>query len=57
MKINIYISEYNAPEDFVCIKEIKTYTALNRGKQDIRIEKLFIHESQLNIKRNKYFDF
>ncbi len=43
----VFISEYNAPDDFECIKEIKTKTVLNKNSQDARIEKLFIYKSQL----------
>lgn len=43
----VFISEYNAPDDFECIKEIKTKTVLNKNSQDLRIEKLFKHKSQL----------
>lgn len=37
----IYISEYNAPADFICMKEIIHKTILNKNSQDKRIEKLF----------------
>ena len=40
----IFISEYNAPDDFECIKEIKTKTVLNKNSQDERIEKLFTYK-------------
>ena len=45
----IYISEYNAPEDFVCIKEVKTNTQLGNGSNignQKKLEKLFVHKSQ-----------
>jgi DNA adenine methylase len=46
---DVFISEYNAPEDFICIwnKKVKTEirTKLN-GRED-RIEKLFIHKNNL----------
>lgn len=44
----VFISEYSAPDDFVCIwqKEIAVSIAKNsKGKKGV--EKLFIHESQL----------
>ena len=41
----IFISEYNAPDDFECIKEIKTKTVLNKNSQDERIEKLFTYKN------------
>lgn len=40
----VFISEYNAPYDFECIKEIKTKTVLNKNSQDERIEKLFTYK-------------
>ena len=40
----VFISEYNAPDDFECIKEIKTKTVLNKNSQDERIEKLFTYK-------------
>lgn len=46
----VFISEYNAPEDFICIKQILTNTQLGNGcntGNQIKIEKLFIHKSQL----------
>ena len=41
---SIFISEYNAPEDFICIKTIKTNTQLGNGcntGNQVKIEKLF----------------
>jgi DNA adenine methylase len=37
----VFISEYQAPEDFVCIKEILHKTILNKNLHSPRIEKLF----------------
>ena len=37
----IFISEYSAPNDFVCVKEIKHKTILDKNSQYPRIEKLF----------------
>ena len=43
----VYISEYNMPEDFVCIFEKNIICNLsNKAKQTA--EKLFIHKSQIN---------
>lgn len=44
----VFISEYNAPEDFVCVwnQELNVSVARN-GKHKKAIEKLFIHESQV----------
>lgn len=39
----VFISEYNAPEDFICIKEIKHKTIINKNRPKPRIEKLFIY--------------
>ncbi len=43
----VFISEYNAPDDFVCIwqQELNVSVAKN-GKHKKAIEKLFVHESQ-----------
>ena len=38
----VYISEYNAPPDFICILEIDHYTTLTKTNKDKRVEKLFI---------------
>lgn len=44
---DVFISEYNAPDDFSCVwkREVKTTMCPGRVKQ--AIEKLFIHKSQL----------
>jgi DNA adenine methylase len=38
----IYISEYNAPKDFILLKEIKHKTILDKNSNYIRVEKLFL---------------
>ena len=47
----VFISEYNAPDDFVCIwqQEVKSSLSANckSGGNKLSIEKLFVHESQL----------
>jgi DNA adenine methylase len=47
---SVFISEYNAPNDFVCVweKEVKSSLSANGkiGSNKNSIEKLFIHESQ-----------
>lgn len=45
----VFISEYNAPDDFVCVwqQELNVSVAKD-GKHKKAIEKLFIHESQLD---------
>ena len=45
----VFVSEYNSPDDFVCLKEVSTNTQLGNGSQSgniVKIEKLFCHESQ-----------
>ena len=37
----VFVSEYNAPDDFVCIKTIEHRTVLNKNNSYKRIEKLF----------------
>lgn len=43
----VFVSEYNAPDDFVCVweKELRSLVNPNREKQ--AVEKLFVHKSQL----------
>jgi DNA adenine methylase len=40
----VFISEYSAPNDFVCVKEIQHKTTLDKNSQYPRIEKLFRHK-------------
>ena len=43
----VFISEYNAPSDFTCIKEVQTNTQLGNGSKTgniKKIDKLFIYE-------------
>ena len=44
----VFISEYNAPEDFVCVWQKEIQSGLNTNTTKKGIEKLFVHESQLN---------
>lgn len=44
---DVFISEYSAPDDFVCVWEQEILSALNPGRAERSIEKLFIHKSQL----------
>jgi DNA adenine methylase len=37
----VFISEYSAPNDFICVKEIQHKTTLDRNSQYPRLEKLF----------------
>lgn len=39
----IFVSEYNAPEDFECIWSKEVTTSLKVDKHEDRIEKLFVH--------------
>lgn len=44
----VFISEYNAPDDFVCVwKQELNVTVARNGKHKKAIEKLFVHESQV----------
>lgn len=47
----VFISEYNAPEDFVCVwkQEVKSSISANgkSGKSKLSVEKLFVHKSQV----------
>lgn len=51
----VFVSEYNAPDDFICIwqKEFKSSLSANglSGGSKKHIEKLFVHESELVIKK------
>ena len=44
---NVFISEYNAPDEFVCVWEQKLRVCVKPGIGKQAIEKLFIHKSQL----------
>ncbi len=43
----VFISEYNAPDDFVCVwkQDLKVLSSRN-GSPSTSVEKLFVHESQ-----------
>lgn len=43
----VYVSEYNAPNDFVCIWQGKLKTCINQTITKDATEKLFIHKSQI----------
>ena len=43
----VFISEYDAPDDFVCVWERKLRVCVNPGIGKQAIEKLFIHKPQL----------
>jgi DNA adenine methylase len=43
----VFISEYNAPEDFACIWQQEIKTAINQTITKNVVEKLFVHKSQL----------
>jgi DNA adenine methylase len=48
----VFISEYSAPSDFVCITQHKKYNSLSgRGATRKRIEKLFVHSSRMKDKQ------
>lgn len=44
---DVFVSEYNAPDDFVCVWEQNLRVCVNPGIGKQAIEKLFIHKSQL----------
>ena len=42
----VFISEYNAPKDFIKLSSKKKFSTLSgKGSKDLRTEKLFAHES------------
>lgn len=43
----VFVSEYNAPDDFVCVWERKLRVSVNPGIDKQAIEKLFIHKSRV----------
>lgn len=43
----VFVSEYNAPDDFVCVWEQKLRVCVNPDIDKQAVEKLFIHKSQL----------
>ena len=47
----VFVSEYNAPDDWVCVWEKKVSVNLdsNRNGASERIEKLFVHESRYKV--------
>lgn len=46
----VFTSEYNAPADFICVWQKEIESGLNKTGAKKGIEKLFIHESQLENK-------
>lgn len=45
----VFISEYNAPDDFECIWQTEINTCLTRGdRQEKRVEKLFVYKNSWN---------
>jgi hypothetical protein len=45
----VFISEYKAPKDFICISQkTKHNTISGKGATRKRIEKVFLHSSQIN---------
>jgi DNA adenine methylase len=43
----VFVSEYNAPDDFVCVWEKSTSVSVAKsGKHKKATEKLFVHKSQ-----------
>ena len=58
---SVFVSEITAPQDFVCVWEQKlncTISAESKESKNFRIERLFVHESQLEKTRiNNFFNF
>ena len=44
----VFISEYNAPDDFACVWQQELAVTISKGKQKKALEKLFVHKSQLD---------
>lgn len=44
---NVFVSEYNATDDFVCVWEREARVCVDPGTSKQATEKLFIHKSQL----------
>lgn len=42
----VFVSEYNAPQDWKCVLEIEHKTILDKNSQYVRIEKLFTKEAK-----------
>jgi DNA adenine methylase len=40
----VFVSDYGAPDDFKCLKEIPTLTTMNKSSKDVRIERLFSYD-------------
>lgn len=38
---DVFVSEYSAPKDFICIKEVEFETRINKNKPQARTERLF----------------
>lgn len=50
----VIISEYTAPDEFVCVREMPTSTEIRtKDGRDPRIERLFMHESQAHLYRKR----
>lgn len=46
----VYVSEYKAPDDFVCVWSGKLKVSISKsGKQKDAIERLFVHKSQASV--------
>lgn len=44
----VFVSEYEMPEDFVCIWKKEMTTTLDKSSRKSAVEKLFIHKTSLN---------
>lgn len=43
----VFVSEYTAPQDFQCIKEVQHKTILDKNSQYPRVERLFVYHENL----------
>ena len=44
---SVYVSEYNAPKDFICVWEKQVKESMSLGERGFRTEKLFKYEPLL----------
>lgn len=53
----VFVSEYSASEDFVCVWEMQVTNSMNQTNTHKPVEKLFVHESQADkYKERNLFD-
>ena len=52
----VLISEYHMPDDFVCIFEKAQKNGMQRTNKEDKVERLFIHDSQLELYKRSFPD-